>query len=439
MRFSLLPLFADDAVRLRFQWGRIVALSDWMTPAVAWLSISLVSAIILLLVLGLYLRDARELRPAWAAVLISLRAAALLGLLVIFLQPQWRTEREVVHNSRAVVLIDTSLSMGETDGQSRTGSEAGSRSRQVASALERTGFLQQLRATHDVVVFRFDESLSRIVSLAKVPAGVATGPSPGDAEPSPSGAKTEPSSRNSMPSEPVDWRKDIQPAGHETRLGQAIQQAIMDQQSAPVSGVVVITDGGQNAGTSPETAAALAREAKIPLYPIGVGSTRRPVQVRVYDLEAPQRAHPGDPYTVAGMIQAQGLAGQSVQVQLYLRDPAKRTEQLLDSQQVILGADGEVVPAKFQVTPTETGKRQLSLRIQTPPMVRHADDSHREADIELVERKTRVLLFAGGPMRDYQFLRTLLFRDKFDLRGRLPANRQAGHFPGGQQNPRPVP
>ena len=100
MRFSLLPLFADDAVRLRFQWGRIVALFDWMTPAVAWLSISLVSAIILLLVLGLYLRDAHELRPAWAAVLISLRAAALLGLLVIFLQPQWRTEREVVHNSR---------------------------------------------------------------------------------------------------------------------------------------------------------------------------------------------------------------------------------------------------------------------------------------------------------------------------------------------------
>ena len=36
-----------------------------------------------------------------------------------------------------------------------------------------------------------------------------------------------------------------------------------------------------------------------------------------------------------------------------------------------------------------------------------------EAEIEIVDRKSHVLLLAGGPMREYQFLRTLLFRDHF--------------------------
>jgi hypothetical protein len=35
-----------------------------------------------------------------------------------------------------------------------------------------------------------------------------------------------------------------------------------------------------------------------------------------------------------------------------------------------------------------------------------------EADIEIVDRKNHVLLFAGGPSHEYQFLRNLLYRDK---------------------------
>ena len=33
-------------------------------------------------------------------------------------------------------------------------------------------------------------------------------------------------------------------------------------------------------------------------------------------------------------------------------------------------------------------------------------------DVEIVDQKNRVLLLAGGPSREYQFLRSLLFRDR---------------------------
>ncbi len=107
----------------------------------------------------------------------------------------------------------------------------------------------------------------------------------------------------------------------ETRLGQALRQLINDERATPVAGIVVFTDGGQNAGVEPAVAAELAREAKIPLFPVGLGSDKQPVNVRVSDLLAPARAYPGDAYTVTGYVQGQGLAGQTVTVELFSREP----------------------------------------------------------------------------------------------------------------------
>ena len=69
------------------------------------------------------------------------------------------------------------------------------------------------------------------------------------------------------------------PRGTETRLGQALRQLIHDERGTPLSGIVVLSDGGQNAGISPEAAVELAREAKIPIFTVGLGSDRQPTNV----------------------------------------------------------------------------------------------------------------------------------------------------------------
>ena len=46
----------------------------------------------------------------------------------------------------------------------------------------------------------------------------------------------------------------------------------------------------------------------------------------------------------------------------------------------------------------------------------NAQDNERSFGVNVFDRPTRVLLVAGGPMRDYQFVRNLLFRHKsFDV------------------------
>ena len=111
-------------------------------------------------------------------ILLALRLLALLGVLAYFLELEKRSERKVVHNSRAIVLVDTSLSMGLHDSDSSSVPATPNRLEQVVAALDAGGLITKLRESNDVILARFDTDVSRIVSLARlpqVPAGQAPG------------------------------------------------------------------------------------------------------------------------------------------------------------------------------------------------------------------------------------------------------------------------
>jgi hypothetical protein len=419
-------LLAEGTSRVTFEFGRIQSNTDWILPVAA-------ALLILLFVQALYRRDAQELPPAIGWLLVALRTTAFLGLLVLYLQPQWRTEHEVIRNSRALVVFDTSSSMAITDADLPS-SRGLSRAQRVARLLGQSDFLPSLRKTHDVALLRFDEDLGRIVTMEKagtqaeengsaaVSLARADSGARGETDAigkgmAKAGARNASSKRGATQ---VDWDKALAPTGKETRLGQALRQLIYEERNSPIAGIVVFSDGGQNAGISPEAAIALAQEAKIPIYTVGLGSEHQPTNVRVYKLEALPRAYPGDPYTIQGLIQAQDpsrkLAGKPATVQLLMRSGNDRgksgTGTLVDRQQVILGGDGESVPVKFEIAPKETGRQVICLRVVPPMADRNPQDDYREAEVEVVDRKDHVLLLAGGPMREYGFLRPLLFRDK---------------------------
>jgi hypothetical protein len=396
-------LAAVSATRKTFEWGRIQSNTDWIAPVA-------VCVAIMVFVRVLYRHDANELGIAWGWFLTILRTFAFAGLLILYLQPQWRNEREETVNSQVVVLVDTSLSMSlsDTDPAAPKSLKGVTRAQQVAALLGSSSLLDELRKTHDVVVTRFDQDLQRVATLPKLTPQAE----PAEMSPVPNSV----SSTASNPA-PIDWQKVLQPSGTETRLGQSLQQLLLDEQGGSLSGVLLLTDGGQNAGAAPDAAIQAARDFKIPIFPVGVGSDRLPAEVRISDMTAPPRAYPGDRYTVTGYLQAQRMSGKQATVELLSRDAgnakaAAEPEHLEGATQVTLGKDGEVVPVKFDITPEKTGRRTLVLRVKAAGVNRGAADTQREADVEIVDHKNRVLLVAGGPSREYQFLRSLLFRDK---------------------------
>jgi hypothetical protein len=421
-----LPLAASVA-RVHFEWGRTPSDPALVVPF--WAGVAVVGLILALIVWSVYRRDWVELPRPLGILLGLIRTLVFAGLIVLFLQPQWRTEQEEVRNSRVVVLADTSSSMGLLDADAPASGGVNSpggksRAQAVAAALGKTDFLRQLRKTHEVAVLHFDRQTNRIVALDKLPPAPAATSEGSSSKPAwPPGLTTATVQRSAVkpPEEKIDWEKALQPSGPETRLGQALRQVILDERRSPIAGVIVFTDGGQNAGVAPETAVKMAQEAKIPIYPVGVGSDRLPINVRVARVEALPRAYPGDPYKVHGLIQTQGqadvLAGRPLTVQLLLRGADHGRSQpgtgtVVDSRQVILGPSGRSVPVEFEITPKAVGRQVVCLRILPPPEDHNPSDDFREAEVEVVDRKDHVLLFAGGPTREYGFLRPLLYRDK---------------------------
>ena len=214
----------------------------------------------------------------------------------------------------------------------------------------------------------------------------------------------------------VDWKQALVPQGTETRLGQALRNLVGEERSMPVAGIILFSDGGQNAGSDVQSAIDAAREAKIPIFTVGIGSDRRPANVRISDFVAPARAYPGDSFNVTAYLQSQELAGRTVTVELTSRpagESGKNQQPKVEgTERVTLGNRAEVVPVKFEISPGGTGRSTFRVEVKAPPEDNNASDNVQEADVEIVDRKTRVLLVASGPTREYTFVRNMLRRDK---------------------------
>ena len=267
----------------------------------------------------------------------------------------------------------------------------------------------------------------------------------------------------------IDWQNELDAKGAETRLGEAVRSLVGQERGGPIAGVIVVSDGGSNSGIEYNIAANTAKEANIRIFTVGAGSIDQPKNVRLVDLEAPPRVFPGDKFTVRAYVQSTGITTEeSLNVELRSREqvnvkvdlpaalqaqidsrfaairnskvnsdrpkqvaalrkdfPGEDEQTYIDSlvekesagikeddATIKIGPKGQIQPVDFQVSPDAVGKRVFTVSVQGVKDELDLEDNRLSATIEIIERKNRVLLFAGGPMREYRFLRNQLFRDK---------------------------
>lgn len=517
--------------QVRFSLARLQSLTEW------WQILGLLagSLAIAFYVGWMYRRDSVELSASLAVVLGLLRLTALGGVLFYFLQFERRTERELVKPSRALVVVDTSQSMGMRDGgEGPSGAPVGSgpsRAELVAQELSRTDGspLARLREKHELVVYRFDEGENpvEVASLPRLPAkdaqsedasaderfrqtlaesrwlavvsggllllaagaglvhaffgprvvsraqASASGWVGGEKEswsllaamvlliasaivlaaanlrapdiglpailglsqPKPPSETVDRAAGQADPDKAadaaVDWLAQLAPRGVETRLGDNLKYLIDKERGGPIAGIVLITDGGQNAGLEYTIAAESARDAMIPVYAIGMGADRRPANLRVVDLEAPERVYPEDKFSLTGFVQGTGLKSTAATVELFSSDADGKNEVREDERAIDLGSAGQITPVKFDLSPKEQGVRLFKLAIK-PITGEDVKDNAKFAKVEVVDRKTKVLLVAGGPTRDFIFLRNQLYRGKDStvhvwLQSATPGSSQEAH------------
>jgi hypothetical protein len=408
------PALLADAVQHRIISRLLEDFDAWWQPPAAILAVTLLAVF----AIGIVRRDAAELSRPLRFLLAALRLAALGAVVVACLDVARIAEHEIVLPSRVAVLIDSSASMSLPEAASDEGL---SRGRRAASLLDDGGLLAALAVRHEVSLWRFDADAEPLVVLPQAgQAAASADAAPGSAETG-STTATQAASADAPADAPAGWRRAIEPQGDETRLGEALAAAADREPAGVLAGVVVLSDGSNNAGLDPLAAAARLAAAGVAVSPVGIGSDSLPANVRVADLIVPARVFPGDAFAVTAYLQAQGLEGERVRVELLERPGAEPDQpaagpdaagQLLDTVEAVLPGDGELVAVRFDLAGLPTpGSRMLTLRVVPPAADRAAADDRQSAGIEVVDRVTRVLLMAAGPGREYQFMRNVLHRD----------------------------
>ncbi len=388
---------------------------DLPESPVEWMVCLGVVSLLLILGVRVYLRDTAELNRFWRYFLLLLRLSVLAGLVAVALNPQERTQKLAYRPSQVAVLIDRSLSMKfpenqvgpndsaeESEGAS-TADNSRTRADAVAELLGKSGMLEELRKNHAVSVYSFDSALNGPHAALRSQ----------DARAVVKSAATSAGGGATSLEETVDWNQIVDPVGLETRLGESLLELIRSISGNSLSGIVVITDGASNSGIDPDKAVEAAKELKARLITVGVGSTRQPVNIQIASVQAPSDVHVGDAFEISAFVQAQGLAGQNAIVELLGRpENSEGDASKLGTKEIVLADDGLPVRVSFEQLENVAGAWEYFVRVRSDQKIveLREGDNERRKSISVVDRKTRVLVIAGGPMRDYQFVRNMLYR-----------------------------
>jgi hypothetical protein len=425
---------------------------EWNWPTQPWGAFLFWTGAILAIIwiVWLYQKDTRHLSPFWRIWLGFWRLTVFLALIVIAGHPQERTQKMSFRPSRVVILVDTSTSMQnpiETPGTIETDTnqkELPTRTEALRHLLADSDFLPQLQNRHEVRLYTFDQALEgpflilpsedervngMVVTAAEptsventdlntneknlAPAQNSAGKSNTDLE-----AKLNKELSNAVPQlvKDVNWEQILLPRGAETRLGDALTEIMSRESGKTLAGLILATDGVSNAGVNPLDLNVAVKDAKLRLYTLGLGGLKNPTNVEVTRIMAPTDVQIGDAFDIHAFIQTQSMIGQSVNVQLESlpADNKQATPAIIATKTIPIIEDGVPVEIIFEQKPLVPGQTIYGIRA-TPAIRTHEmrdSDNYNDVTISATDRPMKVLLIAGGPSRDYTFLRTSLNRHR---------------------------
>jgi len=341
-------LFERGTLALRPPWP-IVA--TWVLAAAA-LAIAYV----------LYRRTARSLPRSSHLALAGLRALSLLVLIAIFLQPVLILHSVIPQKNFIAVAYDLSKSMEIRDG-------AGGQSRlEAEKQLLRPNdnpLLDGLAEKFKVRYFRFAGAAERVENF-----------------------------------------QDQPKHGNLTDLARTLDQVTGELGNAPISGIVLITDGADNHSGDLNAAAAQLRARNVPVYPIGIGSADFSRDTEVLRVTAPRRVLKDALLEADVAVRSKGYAGRTTHLVV------KEGDRVVHSQEITLGSDDEVKTFKVSFSSESVGPKLFSFRVEPFRDEVVSENNDQSVLVQVVNEQPQVIYTDGEPRWIFAFLWRAVQEDK---------------------------
>ncbi|MBN8456886.1 MAG: hypothetical protein J0M04_03505 [Verrucomicrobia bacterium] len=313
-------------------------------------------------------RDPDRVRARW---LLGLRTASALLLAWIVLQPQYRRKETVVERPVVGVLVDASQSMND--------GPAGSTRAQAARAWLESAAFRKARETCDFRYFAVGRELSEIL--------------------------------------PADLTFDAT----ESRIGDGLTAWVRRWGREETAGIVLLSDGLDTGGGQPIQPAVPCWVLEV--EPPGAAPSAR---VAVWQVEPPRRPVAGAETSVRVVLQAWGMDGRDVPVELWNDD------RKIGVKTVRFTRQGEVAEAILPLKPEKPGTYAYEIRVADPA----ADPAAKAQPFVLTVRQEgrSVMLLSNTLGFESKFLRRAITTDRnvrLDSYARWPDGGWASFGDGG--------
>ncbi|MGI9243688.1 MAG: hypothetical protein ACR2RV_23025, partial [Verrucomicrobiales bacterium] len=211
--------------------GRVAGASFGLQPVVPVVLVVIAALLLGALSFFVYAKSPRDVRRPRRQLMAALRCLLFLLLLLLLLRPTLNLSIETETRRTLLGLIDTSASFGLRDAGSESRLEA------ALSGIQGGGLLGALGEDLDLAFYSFDRTISSIAI------------------------------------DPAAEDLDLSATGQQTALGNSLRELLNRRRGEALAGIFLTSDGVNTTGESPLDAAAALRDAGVPLYVYGVGST----------------------------------------------------------------------------------------------------------------------------------------------------------------------
>ena len=294
-------------------------------------------------------------------VLLAVRIGLFMIVLFSLLRPMFLLKVAVPQQNFVGIVLDDSRSMQVADHNGEP------RSTFISSEFGRTDspLLTALHKRFNLRVFRFSSSAERLQSTA-----------------------------------------DLKFEGTATRLGDAIDRARNELSGLPVAGLVIVTDGADNAERTIDESIAGLKAQDIPVFAVGVGKDALTRDIQVTRVETPTRALKGASLVIDVVVTQVGYAGKKVS--LAVEDKGR----IINAQEITLPEDGESQTVKMRLKTSDVGPRTFQFSIAAQPDEEVTQNNARDALIDVIDRREKILYVEGEPRPEPKFIRQATAKDE---------------------------
>jgi uncharacterized membrane protein len=307
-----------------------------------------------------YKRVGAHSTPRDRIVLAALRVAALVLVVACLFRPMLLLSAPVPQRNFVGILLDDSRSMQIADGGRLARSDV------IRSAIGAgdSSLITALREKFQVRLFRFGSALQRIEDITSLGFNAT-----------------------------------------ETKVGDAIASARQELDAVPLSGLVVLSDGADNASQAVADELLSLRARSVPVFTVGIGAEQFQRDAEIERVELPRQVLEGTSFVANVVIRQRGFARD--RVPLVVEDNGK----VIAREEIELPPDGASAPVRVAITVRNAGARTLRFNIPLQNNEQVTQNNERFALLDVRYRREKILYVEGEPRYEVRFIRAAVEAD----------------------------